>query len=48
MKLLALACFVFAIVDFLSFYLVGYDITGVSWSPVAASIAGSVLLRLGD
>jgi hypothetical protein len=47
MYLLGMLCLVFAFADFWSFTLLGIDMTGVSWSPIAASAAGGVLLHLG-
>jgi len=47
MYLLGILCLGFAFVDFWSFTLLGIDLTGVSWSPIAAGVAGGVLLRLG-
>jgi hypothetical protein len=47
MYLLGILCLVFAFADFWSFTLLGIDMTGVSWSPIAAGAAGVVLLGLG-
>ncbi|MGV2341420.1 MAG UNVERIFIED_CONTAM: hypothetical protein LVR18_48090 [Planctomycetaceae bacterium] len=39
---------VFGLVDFGLYQFAGYDLTGVQWSPIAAGIAGSVLMRIGE
>ena len=46
-KLLGLLCYGFAIVDLGTYYLGIMDITGVSWSPIAAGVLGSVLMSIG-
>jgi len=44
---LGYACYAFAIAD-LGLYLLDIaDLTGVSWSPIAASILGSILVKIG-
>jgi hypothetical protein len=46
LKWIGYLCFLFAVADFgLSW--VDIDLTGVSWSPIVAVIAGSVFVRLG-
>jgi hypothetical protein len=47
-KLLGALCIGFAIVDLGTYYLGIADLTGVSWSPIAAGVVGSILLRMGD
>ncbi len=39
-------CYLFALVDFIAYWC-GYDITGVSWSPFAAVILGTILCKIG-
>ncbi|MBD3240002.1 MAG: hypothetical protein GF331_05405 [Chitinivibrionales bacterium] len=46
MQILAILCYAFAIADF-GLYLFGYDITGVSWSPLVAALLGSMFMKLG-
>lgn len=36
----------FAVIDFMGMFL-GYDLTGVSWSPVVAGVIGSALINSG-
>ena len=38
----------FGIVDFVLYQFFNFDVTGVSWSPVAAGIVGSIIMRMGD
>jgi len=40
-------CYGFAVVDFAGMFF-GYDLTGVSWSPLVAGGIGSVLCSGGD
>lgn len=40
-------CYVFAVVDFAGMFF-GYDITGVSWSPIVAGFIGSALINCGQ
>lgn len=47
MKVLGGLCFAFALIDFAGMFF-GYDLTGVSWSPVVAGLVGSFLMRLGE
>ena len=47
MKVFGVICFAFAAIDFAGM-LLGYDITGVSWSPVVALAIGGVLLNGGN
>ncbi len=42
---IALLCYVFAVVDFAGMFL-GYDITGVFWSPAAAAGIGTILMKI--
>ena len=37
----------FAVADFAGMFF-GYDLTGVSWSPMVAMIAGSLLMSIGE
>jgi hypothetical protein len=46
MIVLGYLCYAFGVVDFLGMVF-GYDLTGVTWSPIAAVILGSVFLRIG-
>ena len=36
-------CYIFAIADVVLFYIFDVDLTGVEWSPIAASLVGVVL-----
>ncbi len=45
-KILGFLCIVFGVVDFAGMYL-GYDLTGVSWSPIVAGVLGGILLNMG-
>ena len=47
MKVFGVICFAFAAIDFAGMFF-GYDITGVSWSPVVALAIGGVLLNGGN
>ena len=47
LNFLAFLCFGFAIVDFAGMFF-GYDLTGVSWSPIAAGVIGSILKNTAD
>lgn len=47
MKLIACGCIVFALVDYFAVF-VGYDLTGVSWSPAVAMFIGGTLLRIAE
>jgi hypothetical protein len=38
----------FGIIDFVLYQFFNFDVTGVSWSPVAAGIVGSIIMRMGD
>ncbi len=46
LKLLGFGCYGFALVDFAGMFF-GYDLTGVSWSPIVASVLGGVLASIG-
>jgi len=46
-RTLGVVCYGFAIVDFAGMFF-GYDLTGVSWSPIAAVVLGSWLASLDD
>ncbi|MEL6896070.1 MAG: hypothetical protein AAFP90_08210 [Planctomycetota bacterium] len=37
---------IFGIADFCLFTFAGMDITGVSWSPIAAGITGGIVMRI--
>jgi hypothetical protein len=41
-----LLCFCFAIIDFSGMFF-GYDLTGVSWSPIVSGVVGSILISIG-
>lgn len=43
MQLLGFLCYAFAVIDFAGMFL-GYDLTGVSWSPIVAGVIGSVFI----
>ena len=45
-RLLGMLCYGFAIIDLGTYYLGIMDITGVSWSPIAAGVLGSVLMSI--
>jgi len=47
MKVLGYLCYLFGIVDFAGMFL-GYDLTGVSWSPIVAGVIGSALITQAD
>ena len=36
-------CYIFAIADLVLFYIFDVDLTGVEWSPIAASLVGAGL-----
>ena len=44
--ILGYLCFGFGVIDFVA-SLFGYDFTGVQWSPIAAGLVGSALLKFG-
>jgi len=46
MKILGYLCYAFGVIDFLGMFL-GYDLTGVSWSPIVAACVGSLFLYFG-
>ena len=49
LRMLGYACFAFAVVDLGTYYLGIADLTGVSWSPIAAGVVGSILVNMaGD
>lgn len=49
LRMLGYCCYAFAVVDLGTYYLGIADLTGVSWSPIAAAVAGSVLVKMdGD
>lgn len=37
----------FGITDFILYRFFDYDLTGVSWSPIAAWIVGSIVMKIG-
>lgn len=45
MQILGFLCYAFALADF-GLYLFGYDITGVSWSPIVAVLLGSIFMKM--
>jgi hypothetical protein len=45
--ILGFLCIVFGIIDFLGMFF-HYNLTGVSYSPIIASIVGSVLIKQGS
>ena len=44
---LGYACYAFAVLDLGLYWLGIADITGVSWSPIAAFVVGSILVKSG-
>jgi hypothetical protein len=49
LRMLGYGCFAFAVVDLGTYYLGIADLTGVSWSPIAAGVVGSILVNMaGD
>ena len=46
LKMLGYCCYAFAVVDLGTYYFGVADLTGVSWSPIAAVVVGSVLVRM--
>ena len=47
MALLGLLCIGFAIIDFAGMFL-GYDLSGVGWSPIVAGTIGGWLVNMGS
>ena len=45
-RMLGYCCYAFAVVDLGTYYLGIADLTGVSWSPIAAFVVGSVLVNM--
>ena len=45
-RMLGYCCYAFAVVDLGTYYLGIANITGMSWSPVAAAVLGSVLVKM--
>ena len=45
-RMLGYCCYAFAVVDLGTYYLGVADLTGLSWSPIAAAVAGSVLVKM--
>ncbi len=45
-RMLGYCCFAFAVVDLGTYYFGVADLTGVGWTPVAAAVLGSVLVRI--
>ena len=45
MKILGIVCYVFAVIDLVT-YFAGMDITGVWWSPIVAALLGRVFLNM--
>ena len=48
LRMLGFACYGFAVVDLATYWLGIADLTGVSWSPIAAAVVGSVLVKTGE
>ena len=48
LRALGYACYGFAVVDLVSYWFGIADITGVSWSPVAAFVIGSFLVKSSE
>jgi hypothetical protein len=48
LRMLGYACYAFAVVDLVTYWVGIADITGVSWSPIAAFVVGSVLVKTGE
>jgi hypothetical protein len=46
-KIVGILCIVFGIADVALSWLGVADLTGVTWSPIVAFVAGSVLMRVG-
>jgi hypothetical protein len=46
-RMLGYCCYAFAVVDLGTYYLGIADLTGVSWSPIAAAVVGSVFVQMG-
>ena len=46
LRMLGYCCCAFAVIDLGTYYLGVADLTGVSWSPIAAGVLGSVLVNL--
>lgn len=47
-KIIGALIFIFGVADLYLFYFQDVDLTGVSWSPYAAFILGSVVWNLGN
>ena len=47
MKLLGFLFVAFGVVDYVTGTFMGTDLTGVSWSPIAAGVIGGVLMNAG-
>ena len=45
-RMLGYACYAFAVIDLGTYYLGIADLTGVSWSPIAAAVAGAILVKM--
>lgn len=45
-RMIGYCCYAFAVLDLGTYYLGIADLTGVSWSPIAAAVVGSVLVRM--
>ncbi len=46
LAVLGVLCIVFGLIDFAGMFL-GYDLTGVSWSPIVAGVVGGALIQAG-
>lgn len=44
---LSVLCYIFAVADIVLFYIFDVDLTGVSWSPIAAGGLGAILGYFG-
>ena len=47
-KLVGGLLILFGITDFVLYQFFDFDVTGVTWSPVAAGIVGSIVMRMGE
>ena len=45
-SILGFLCIGFGVIDFAGMFF-GYDLTGVSWSPIVAGVVGSALMSIG-
>lgn len=47
MKAIGYLCYAFGVIDFAGMFL-GYDLTGVPWSPIVAGVIGSIFINYGE